>query len=84
MSAAALLEKNPRPTDAEVDDAMSGNICRCGTYQRIREAIRRAAQMRAAPPRQKASPEKQAKKPGETAAMTPDDAAVGAAAGGAE
>ncbi|MFZ1998734.1 MAG: (2Fe-2S)-binding protein [Candidatus Sulfotelmatobacter sp.] len=85
MSAAALLEKNPRPTDAEVDDAMSGNICRCGTYQRIREAIRRAAQMRAAPPRQKASPEKQAKKPGETAAMTPDEpAAVGAAAGGAE
>ena len=40
MSAAALLEKNPAPTDAEIDEAMSGNICRCGTYQRIRSAIR--------------------------------------------
>jgi len=85
MSAAALLAKNPRPTDAEVDDAMSGNICRCGTYQRIREAIHRAAQMHAAPPGQKELPEKKAKKPGETAAMTLDEpAAVGAAAGGAE
>lgn len=39
MSAAALLTDNPRPTDADIDDAMSGNICRCGTYVRIREAI---------------------------------------------
>src|SRR4051812_29360802 len=44
MSAAALLAGNSHPTDAEIDDAMSGNICRCGTYVRIREAIRQAAQ----------------------------------------
>ncbi len=43
MQAAALLEKKPKPTDGEIDDAMQGNICRCGTYQRIREAIRLAA-----------------------------------------
>jgi isoquinoline 1-oxidoreductase subunit alpha len=40
MSAAALLEKNPEPTDDQIDEAMSGNICRCGTYPRIRAAIR--------------------------------------------
>src|ERR1700732_1358180 len=44
MSAAALLASNPHPTDADIDDAMSGNICRCGTYIRIREAIKQAAQ----------------------------------------
>jgi len=44
MSASALLAKKPHPTDAEIDAAMSGNICRCGTYVRIREAIRQAAQ----------------------------------------
>jgi isoquinoline 1-oxidoreductase alpha subunit len=44
MSASALLANNPRPTDADIDDAMSGNICRCGTYVRIREAIKLAAQ----------------------------------------
>jgi isoquinoline 1-oxidoreductase subunit alpha len=43
MSAAALLASKPRPTDADIDDAMSGNICRCGTYVRIREAIKQAA-----------------------------------------
>ena len=43
MSAAALLASNPHPTDAHIDDAMSGNICRCGTYVRIREAIKQAA-----------------------------------------
>ena len=43
MSAAALLAKKPSPTDADIDAAMSGNICRCGTYQRIRRAIHRAA-----------------------------------------
>ena len=43
MSAAALLASNPHPTDADIDDAMSGNICRCGTYVRIREAIKQAA-----------------------------------------
>ena len=43
MSAAALLASNPKPNDAAIDDAMSGNICRCGTYTRIREAIKQAA-----------------------------------------
>jgi isoquinoline 1-oxidoreductase alpha subunit len=43
MSACALLKKIPRPSDAEIDAAMSGNICRCGTYPRIRAAIHRAA-----------------------------------------
>jgi isoquinoline 1-oxidoreductase subunit alpha len=43
MSAAALLARNPQPSDAEIDQFMSGNICRCGTYQRIRAAIHRAA-----------------------------------------
>jgi isoquinoline 1-oxidoreductase subunit alpha len=45
MSAAALLETTPRPTDAEIDAAMAGNICRCGTYSRIRRAIHRAAEL---------------------------------------
>ncbi|HUI52380.1 MAG TPA: (2Fe-2S)-binding protein [Terriglobales bacterium] len=45
MSAAALLSEKPHPTDAEIDDFMSGNICRCGTYQRIRKAIHRAAEL---------------------------------------
>jgi len=43
MSAAALLAKTPHPDDADIDAAMAGNICRCGTYVRIREAIKRAA-----------------------------------------
>ncbi len=43
MSAAALLRDTPRPTDADIDNAMSGNLCRCGTYQRIRRAVHRAA-----------------------------------------
>jgi isoquinoline 1-oxidoreductase alpha subunit len=43
MSASALLAKTPRPTDADIDTAMAGNICRCGTYARIRAAIKRAA-----------------------------------------
>jgi isoquinoline 1-oxidoreductase alpha subunit len=43
MSAVALLAKQPRPTDADIDAAMSGNVCRCGTYQRIRAAIHHAA-----------------------------------------
>jgi aerobic-type carbon monoxide dehydrogenase small subunit (CoxS/CutS family) len=47
MSAVALLSKKGSPTDADIDDAMSGNICRCGTYQRIRKAIHRAAAMQA-------------------------------------
>ena len=46
MSAAALLAKNASPTDAQIDAAMSGNICRCGTYVRLRQAIHRAAELR--------------------------------------
>jgi isoquinoline 1-oxidoreductase alpha subunit len=44
MSAAALIAGNRHPTDADIDNAMSGNICRCGTYARIRAAIKQAAQ----------------------------------------
>jgi isoquinoline 1-oxidoreductase alpha subunit len=44
MAAAALLTRNPKPTDADIDKAMSGHLCRCGTYQRIRRAIHRAAE----------------------------------------
>ncbi len=43
MSAAALLKRTPKPTDAQIDEAMSGNICRCGTYVRVRAAIKQAA-----------------------------------------
>ena len=51
MSAAALLATTPKPTDADIDRAMNGNLCRCGTYLRIREAIHKAAAM---PPRRAA------------------------------
>ena len=44
MSAAALLSRTPRPTDADIDTGMNGNLCRCGTYNRIRKAIHRAAE----------------------------------------
>ncbi|HYH10919.1 MAG TPA: 2Fe-2S iron-sulfur cluster-binding protein, partial [Thermomicrobiales bacterium] len=43
MTAAALLEANPNPSDDEINEAMSGNLCRCGTYNRIREAVKLAA-----------------------------------------
>lgn len=43
MAAAVLLRENPRPSDTDIDDAMAGNLCRCGTYPRIRRAIHRAA-----------------------------------------
>src|SRR6187402_1304249 len=43
MSAIALLEQNPKPSDSDIEAAMSGNICRCGTYERIRKAIKRAS-----------------------------------------
>jgi aerobic-type carbon monoxide dehydrogenase small subunit (CoxS/CutS family) len=43
MSATALLKSNPKPTDEDIDNAMSGNICRCGTYLRIKEAIKTAS-----------------------------------------
>ncbi|MEP3232602.1 MAG: (2Fe-2S)-binding protein [Hyphomicrobiales bacterium] len=45
MSASALLEENPEPTDADIDEAMSGNLCRCATYPRIRAAIHEASKM---------------------------------------
>ena len=45
MSAAALLESNPNPSDEDIDAAMAGNICRCGTYERIRKAIKKAAKL---------------------------------------
>ena len=48
MAAAALLREKPDPTDAEIDAALSGNLCRCGTYQRIRQAVHRAAALRRA------------------------------------
>jgi isoquinoline 1-oxidoreductase subunit alpha len=47
MSAAVLLAENSKPTDTDIDEAMSGNICRCGTYPRIRAAIHRAAEIKA-------------------------------------
>jgi aerobic-type carbon monoxide dehydrogenase small subunit (CoxS/CutS family) len=43
MTAAALLREKPKPTDQEIDSALAGNLCRCGTYLRIREAVRKAA-----------------------------------------
>ncbi|MBS1212694.1 MAG: isoquinoline 1-oxidoreductase [Proteobacteria bacterium] len=46
MAAAALLAKIPKPGDADIDKAMSGNLCRCGTYQRIRAAIHKAAEIK--------------------------------------
>ena len=46
MSAAALIDRKPNPTDAEIDAAMQGNLCRCGTYVRIRAAVKRAAEIR--------------------------------------
>jgi isoquinoline 1-oxidoreductase alpha subunit len=48
MSAAALVAHNPNPSDADIDAALAGNICRCGTYQRVREAVRKAAAQRRA------------------------------------
>jgi isoquinoline 1-oxidoreductase alpha subunit len=51
MSAAALLAKTPKPTDRDIDAAMNGNICRCGTYIRIRQAIHKAAALSASRPR---------------------------------
>ena len=47
MSAAALLQKNKAPSEAEIDQAMNGNLCRCGVYQRIKAAVRRAAEIQA-------------------------------------
>jgi len=73
MSAAALIAKTPKPTDAQIDDAMTGNLCRCGTYPRIKKAIHRAAEIQAAGAKASANAD---------APETPDSAAV--LAGGAE
>lgn len=51
MSAAALLAKNPKPADKDIDTAMNGNLCRCGTYLRIRAAVHKAAELAAASPK---------------------------------
>jgi isoquinoline 1-oxidoreductase alpha subunit len=56
MSAAALVARNARPTDADIDAAMNGNLCRCATYLRIRQAVHRAAELRRAEPRQAGAP----------------------------
>jgi isoquinoline 1-oxidoreductase alpha subunit len=48
LAATALLDAKPKPTDADIDAALSGNICRCGTYQRIRSAVHRAAELKGA------------------------------------
>ena len=79
MSAAALLASNPRPTDADIDDAMSGNICRCGTYVRIRDAIKQAAQAadREADHDRPISPSRRSDRP-----VAPQLPAAAAAAGG--
>ena len=53
MSAVALLEKKPKPTDADIDSAMSGNLCRCGTYGRIRRAIHAAERQKSCKRREK-------------------------------
>ena len=75
MAAAAFLAKTPHPTDAQIDDAMSGNICRCGTYNQIRKAIHAAARLQAG-----ASKSAISEAGGETeTAMEPADALVGGA-----
>jgi isoquinoline 1-oxidoreductase subunit alpha len=63
MSAAALLAKKPRPTDKDIDEAMDGNLCRCGTYLRIRQAIHKAAVKMPTPPPTKAPASKTPAKP---------------------
>ena len=73
MSASALLAKTPKPTDAQIDDAMTGNICRCGTYPRIKKAIHRAAELQAA-----------AAKPASASADPAPDSETAVLAGGAE
>ena len=64
MSAVALLNGNKNPSDADIDAAMSGNICRCGTYQRMREAIKTAAAASNATPPASAEPAKARKSGG--------------------
>ena len=73
LAAAALLAAKPRPTDDDIDAAMSGNLCRCGTYQRIRAAVHRAAELHAAAA--------QAAPPGPAGPATPAAPGAPAAAG---
>ena len=63
MSAAALLQKNPSPSDADITTAMNGNLCRCATYLRIRDAIHKAAATSAAAPAASSSRPRQAGTP---------------------
>jgi len=56
MEAAALLKKTPRPSDADIDETMSHHVCRCGTYQRIRQAIHRAAELQSGKSKAEAKP----------------------------
>jgi aerobic-type carbon monoxide dehydrogenase small subunit (CoxS/CutS family) len=86
MSAAALLAKNPHPSDADIDDAMGGNLCRCGTYLRIREAIHQATRLRAAPATRKPfRPSGRPKQFGEGTKVASDDLRpLESAAGGGE
>jgi isoquinoline 1-oxidoreductase alpha subunit len=86
MSACALLAKNRKPSDAQIDDTMAGNICRCGTYQRIRQAIHRAAELHAPPPHKPASqPNARPAAPVTTAELAPGTAnPAELVAGGAE
>jgi isoquinoline 1-oxidoreductase subunit alpha len=81
MSAAALLAKTPKPTDAQIDDAMTGNICRCGTYPRIRKAIHHAADLQAKATKSAGTTDSAS--PTASADPAPDTAAV-VLAGGAE
>ena len=74
MSAAALLRSNPTPSDADIDAAMAGNICRCGTYPRIRKAMHRAAELM--PPGSR-SPERAVGRPRAAAISCKGTAAVG-------
>ena len=63
MAAAALLATKPRPTDQDINEAMDGNLCRCGTYLRIRAAVHKAAAMMPAPPAPKPAEKKKAPAP---------------------
>ena len=72
MSAASLLDKNPNPSDADIDNAMNGNICRCATYIRIRAAIKRAAEIKRGATSVPAPGAKPVGKPGDDAFETAD------------
>ena len=77
MSAAALLAKKAQPGDVEIDQAMKGNICRCGTYQRIRQAVHRAAQLHGAPAKLKSGATKTGAADGTEQALNAQTVEVG-------